>query len=57
MGYSVTESPAGLLAVADARTLKAARRRPASLHELTPVVTTLTHLAEALGRGPASEVP
>jgi hypothetical protein len=54
MGYGVTESGAGLCASADPRSLAAVRRYPATLHVLTPVATTLTYLAEALGREPAT---
>jgi hypothetical protein len=57
LGYSVSESPAGLLAAADAATLQAARRNPATLHELALVTTNLTYLAEALGRAPATAMP
>ncbi len=57
IGFEVSETEAGLMAIADRETQKRAARRPATLHELTPAVFTLTLLAEARGLEPAQPIP
>jgi hypothetical protein len=57
MGFDISKTDAGLLAIADGPTLKRAARQPATLHELTPVLATLSYLAELWGMEPAQPIP
>jgi DNA-directed RNA polymerase subunit RPC12/RpoP len=51
LGFTVSESEAGLLAVADPETLAIVRRSPASLHQVATVLTTMAGAARASGAG------
>jgi DNA-directed RNA polymerase subunit RPC12/RpoP len=53
LGFEITPSEAGLLAVADEDTLRIVRKNPEALHEVATVLGTLAHAARAAGAVPA----
>jgi hypothetical protein len=53
LGFEVTPSEAGLLAVADEETVRVVRKNPDALHEVATVLGTLAHAARAAGAVPA----
>jgi DNA-directed RNA polymerase subunit RPC12/RpoP len=53
LGFEVTPSEAGLLAVADEDTLRVVRKNPEALHEVATVLGILAHAARAAGAVPA----
>jgi DNA-directed RNA polymerase subunit RPC12/RpoP len=53
LGFEITPSEAGLLAVADEDTVRIVRKNPEALHEVAMVLGTLAHAARAAGAVPA----
>jgi hypothetical protein len=53
LGFQVTPSEAGLLAVADEETVAIVRKNPDALHELATVLGSLANAARAVGAMPA----
>jgi hypothetical protein len=53
LGFEITPSEAGLLAVADEDTVRVVRKNPEALHEVATVLGTLAHAARAAGAVPA----
>jgi hypothetical protein len=53
LGFEVTPSEAGLLAIADDDTVRVVRKNPQALHEIAAVLGTLAHAARAAGAVPA----
>jgi hypothetical protein len=53
LGFEVTPSEAGLLAIADEETVRVVRKNPDALHEVAAVLGTLAHAARAAGAVPA----
>jgi hypothetical protein len=57
IGFQLSETDAGLMAIADAHTQKQVAQKPATLHELAPALTALTLFAEYRGMEPAQPIP
>jgi DNA-directed RNA polymerase subunit RPC12/RpoP/cbb3-type cytochrome oxidase subunit 3 len=53
LGFEITPSEAGLLAIADDDTVRIVRKNPEALHEVAMVLGTLAHAARAAGALPA----
>jgi hypothetical protein len=53
LGFRITRSDAGLLAVADEEAVRTVRKSPEALHELAPLLATLANAARASGAVPA----